>query len=260
MSQGRQNQPIPKHSDNGWAKLGLSCLSAAAAETATYPVDAIKTQLQLQRATKPAGAVKLARQVLKRHGLAGLYAGLSAAVLRHFFYTGQSPQPGSGPSYTVTSPGLRTTHAAHHQQQKCCCMWQHIVSKAHGGKCVSSTPCPLHLQNHIMHFPHLSSSRAGHRTAVFCLCPLHSTVVHVFSLLNNVCCTRMASAQAPASPSMSSSRLLTHHSKQQLRLAAQAVSPQPPMRRGPAHPLHGLGCFSGSLQEQLGSWWPCRLT
>jgi hypothetical protein len=144
------------------------------------------------------------------------------------------------------TPMLRTT-----------CMWQHVVSKAHS---VSSTPCPLHLQNHIMHFPHLSSSRAGHRTAVFCLCPLHSTLVHVLSLLNNVCCTHMAPAQAPASPSMSSSRPLTQHSKQQLRLAAQAVSPQPPMRRGPAHPLHGLGCFSASLQEQLGSWWPCRLT
>lgn len=121
MSQGRPNQPISKQPNNGWAKLGLSCLSAAAAETATYPVDAIKTQLQLQRATKPAGAVNLARQVLKSHSLAGLYAGLSPAVLRHFFYTGQSPQPGSGPSYTVTSPGLRTTHAAHYLHVAACC-------------------------------------------------------------------------------------------------------------------------------------------
>ncbi len=91
MSRARQAQPVNKYQEKGWAKLGLSCLSAAAAETATYPVDAIKTQLQLQRATEPAGAVQLARQVLNSHGLVGLYAGLSPAVLRHFFYTGQQP-------------------------------------------------------------------------------------------------------------------------------------------------------------------------
>jgi hypothetical protein len=78
--------------------LALSCVSAAAAETATYPIDAIKTQLQLQHGTSrsvtnssstpAAGAGQLARQVLQKNGLSGLYAGLSPAVLRHIFYTG----------------------------------------------------------------------------------------------------------------------------------------------------------------------------
>lgn len=77
---------------NSLAALCLSSVSASIAESATYPVDAIKTQLQLQRSTasstKLAGAVQLAQQVLRKNGLAGLYAGLSPAALRHVFYTG----------------------------------------------------------------------------------------------------------------------------------------------------------------------------
>jgi hypothetical protein len=77
---------------NSLAALCLSSMSASIAESATYPIDAIKTQLQLQRSTagsaKPAGAIQLARQVLQRNGWAGLYAGLSPAALRHVFYTG----------------------------------------------------------------------------------------------------------------------------------------------------------------------------
>lgn len=72
--------------------MSLSSVSASIAESATYPIDAIKTQLQLQHSTagstKPAGAVQLARLVLQKNGLAGLYAGLSPAALRHVFYTG----------------------------------------------------------------------------------------------------------------------------------------------------------------------------
>jgi solute carrier family 25 uncoupling protein 27 len=89
--------------------LGLTCVSAAVAESVTYPIDAIKTQLQLQHgvlqrspplfhsntsrmppggatqhSSKPRSAVQLARQL----GLSGLYAGLTPAVVRHVFYTG----------------------------------------------------------------------------------------------------------------------------------------------------------------------------
>lgn len=87
-----------QHKQHKGLALALSCVSAAAAETATYPIDAVKTQLQLQHGTSrslinssntpTAGAGQLARQVLQKHGLSGLYAGLSPAVLRHIFYTG----------------------------------------------------------------------------------------------------------------------------------------------------------------------------
>jgi solute carrier family 25 uncoupling protein 27 len=101
---GQQNQEQPAQSQSqqrkGPAALALSCISASAAELATYPIDAIKTQLQLKHSTaptafgsstKPAGALQLARRlVLQGNGLSGLYAGLTPAVLRHFIYTGEN--------------------------------------------------------------------------------------------------------------------------------------------------------------------------
>lgn len=92
--QASRHSPMPqaRQQHSSLAALSLSSVSASIAESATYPIDAIKTQLQLQRSTagstKPAGAVLLARLVLQKNGLAGLYAGLSPAALRHVFYTG----------------------------------------------------------------------------------------------------------------------------------------------------------------------------
>lgn len=71
------------------AKVSLSSVSAAAAEVSTFPLDALKTRLQLHRSTGGGGGggggvLRVARELV-RDG--GLYRGLSPAVLRHLFYT-----------------------------------------------------------------------------------------------------------------------------------------------------------------------------
>uniref|UniRef100_J3LYC6 Uncoupling protein 3 n=1 Tax=Oryza brachyantha TaxID=4533 RepID=J3LYC6_ORYBR len=77
---GRRNTP---------AKVSLSSLSAATAEAATFPIDAIKTRLQLHRSPVGGGGggggVMRVAGELVRDG--GIYRGLSPAVVRHLFYT-----------------------------------------------------------------------------------------------------------------------------------------------------------------------------
>ncbi|PNW84038.1 hypothetical protein CHLRE_04g218650v5 [Chlamydomonas reinhardtii] len=70
------------------------------AEGVTYPIDLLKTRLQLQgelaaassspksSGPKPKGAVRLAAELIRREGMRGLYAGLAPALVRHIFYTG----------------------------------------------------------------------------------------------------------------------------------------------------------------------------
>lgn len=76
------------------AKLMLSAAAAGAAETATYPLDMLKTRLQLAgqqqqvAGVRPAGLYHTAASVMRTEGLLGLYAGLAPAVLRHVPYTG----------------------------------------------------------------------------------------------------------------------------------------------------------------------------
>ncbi|KAL6753463.1 uncoupling protein [Haematococcus lacustris] len=93
-------------------RLALTAAAAATAETVTYPIDFIKTRLQLQGEAglgthpaappRPAGpgppppcphpsrlsALQLTRSVIEREGVSGLYAGLAPAALRHVFYSG----------------------------------------------------------------------------------------------------------------------------------------------------------------------------
>ncbi|XP_040378998.1 mitochondrial uncoupling protein 3 isoform X1 [Oryza brachyantha] len=74
---------------NTLAKVSLSSLSAATAEAATFPIDAIKTRLQLHRSPVGGGGggggVMRVAGELVRDG--GIYRGLSPAVVRHLFYT-----------------------------------------------------------------------------------------------------------------------------------------------------------------------------
>ena len=69
------------------AKVSLSSVSAAMAEASTYPLDALKTRLQLHRSPGAAGGggVIRAAAALARDG--GVYRGFSPAVLRHLMYT-----------------------------------------------------------------------------------------------------------------------------------------------------------------------------
>ncbi|PKA65638.1 Mitochondrial uncoupling protein 3 [Apostasia shenzhenica] len=75
-------------------KIALTSLSAAVAETATFPIDIIKTRLQIQagdaiRRLPPvtASASRVAADIWKMKGFVGFYDGLAPAVLRHLFYT-----------------------------------------------------------------------------------------------------------------------------------------------------------------------------
>jgi solute carrier family 25 uncoupling protein 27 len=70
-----------------WGKLCLSAISAGSAETATYPLDFIKTRLQMHqsRVPQPLGAV--IATIFRQEGFIAMYAGVSAAILRHVPYT-----------------------------------------------------------------------------------------------------------------------------------------------------------------------------
>lgn len=114
-NRGDHQQQTSSRHQVGVSALGLSCISAAVAETVTYPIDAVKTQLQLQRSTiqangggKPAGAWRIAKQVVQSYGVSGLYAGLSPAVLRHFVYTGVSCDQHSSVTEWCGLPDMHT--------------------------------------------------------------------------------------------------------------------------------------------------------
>jgi hypothetical protein len=129
MGQHNQNQSAKPQGQQrkGPAALALSCISASAAELATYPIDAVKTQLQLKQSTsassigsstKPTGALQLARQLVQGNGLSGLYAGLTPAVLRHFIYTGVQILVVS--ACVFHKPVARQRYPAH--RWPCCCL------------------------------------------------------------------------------------------------------------------------------------------
>eukprot|EP01007_Sphenomonas_quadrangularis_P003375 NODE_658_length_1266_cov_550.525062_g521_i0.p2 GENE.NODE_658_length_1266_cov_550.525062_g521_i0~~NODE_658_length_1266_cov_550.525062_g521_i0.p2 ORF type:complete len:306 (+),score=37.82 NODE_658_length_1266_cov_550.525062_g521_i0:31-948(+) len=61
-------------------------ISAAASETVTYPIDYVKTRMQL--ATHRVGPITTLTNAVKEGGIRTLYRGLPASVLRHWVYTG----------------------------------------------------------------------------------------------------------------------------------------------------------------------------
>mmetsp|Transcript_32687 Transcript_32687/g.92736 ORF Transcript_32687/g.92736 Transcript_32687/m.92736 type:complete len:313 (+) Transcript_32687:137-1075(+) len=73
-------------------RLLATVAAASVAETATFPVDIVKTRLQLQgemqQGGQSIGAFKIAARVCRQEGLAGLYTGLKPAVIRHIPYSG----------------------------------------------------------------------------------------------------------------------------------------------------------------------------
>ncbi|XP_059317351.1 mitochondrial uncoupling protein 3 [Lycium ferocissimum] len=72
-------------------KITLTAISAMTAETATFPVDLIKTRLQLHgeslASSHRTSAVRLVSEILRNDGVLGLYKGLLPAIIRHLFYT-----------------------------------------------------------------------------------------------------------------------------------------------------------------------------
>ncbi|KAF8703273.1 hypothetical protein HU200_032065 [Digitaria exilis] len=84
---------MPAHAEAGGgrrgtlAKVSLSSVSAAMAEASTYPLDAVKTRLQLRRSPGGAGGGGVLRVAAELARDGGMYRGFSPAVLRHLMYT-----------------------------------------------------------------------------------------------------------------------------------------------------------------------------
>ncbi|KAK9935117.1 hypothetical protein M0R45_022231 [Rubus argutus] len=74
-------------------KILLTSISAMVAETTTFPIDLMKTRLQLHGeslslgSTRPTNGFRVASEIVRQQGPLGLYKGLSPAILRHLFYT-----------------------------------------------------------------------------------------------------------------------------------------------------------------------------
>ncbi|XP_057428255.1 mitochondrial uncoupling protein 3-like [Lotus japonicus] len=77
--------------DNTPTKLVLTSLSAMVAETTTFPIDLIKTRLQLHgeslSSSRSTGAFRIGLHIVREQGTLGLYKGLSPAIVRHLLYT-----------------------------------------------------------------------------------------------------------------------------------------------------------------------------
>ncbi|PKU80964.1 mitochondrial uncoupling protein 3 isoform X1 [Dendrobium catenatum] len=94
MGAGGINGNAAQKQRRTFTKITLTSLSAAVAETATFPIDIIKTRLQLQRGdylrrppTAAGSALRVAVDIWRAGGAFGFYDGLAPAVLRHLFYT-----------------------------------------------------------------------------------------------------------------------------------------------------------------------------
>ncbi|KAM3726711.1 Mitochondrial uncoupling protein [Dirofilaria immitis] len=68
------------------SKYLLSCCASFVAESVTYPLDVVKTRLQM--VSGYTGATRITWHILKDEGFHCLFSGLAPAVYRHFIYTG----------------------------------------------------------------------------------------------------------------------------------------------------------------------------
>ncbi len=69
-----------------WERLIVSATCAVFAETVSFPLDLLRTRIQVEKTREP--IPKIYRDILQTEGVKGLYAGLSAAALRQLIYGG----------------------------------------------------------------------------------------------------------------------------------------------------------------------------
>lgn len=115
MSTPQVSTPSPQPLNNLPTRLALTAFAAMAAEASTFPLDTLKTRLQLQRnslhsrpstklpplitrftssysgesvpSSRPLGAFRTAFSIVRTEGVQGLYQGLTPALARHVVYT-----------------------------------------------------------------------------------------------------------------------------------------------------------------------------
>lgn len=85
----------PNYLDTFWYKYVLSVAAAAVAETATYPLDIVKTRLQVQgelmatgQHVQCRGFFRTLSGIVMEEGLLQLWRGLPPAIYRHLIYSG----------------------------------------------------------------------------------------------------------------------------------------------------------------------------
>ncbi|XP_004496092.1 mitochondrial uncoupling protein 3 isoform X1 [Cicer arietinum] len=87
MKSGHQQGGV----DTTHTKILITSLSAMVAESTTFPIDLIKTRLQLHgesiSSSRSTGAFRIGLDIIHKQGPLGLYKGLSPAIFRHLFYT-----------------------------------------------------------------------------------------------------------------------------------------------------------------------------
>merc|ERR1719375_3126886 len=67
--------------------LGLKAAAAMTAEGVTFPVDLVKTRLQLQQGARAPGALSMVRAVWNSGGPLAFYKGATPAIVRHIPYS-----------------------------------------------------------------------------------------------------------------------------------------------------------------------------
>lgn len=87
MKSGHQQGGV----DTTHTKILITSLSAMVAESTTFPIDLIKTRLQLHgesiSSSRSTGAFRIGLDIIRKQSPLGLYKGLSPAIFRHLFYT-----------------------------------------------------------------------------------------------------------------------------------------------------------------------------
>ncbi|KAL5506582.1 hypothetical protein EMCRGX_G008260 [Ephydatia muelleri] len=80
--------PPSKHNDPFVLKYCLTVAAASVAETVTYPLDLLKTRLQVQGHQPYKGLLQTSIGIVRDEGIVGLWKGLSPGLLRHVVYSG----------------------------------------------------------------------------------------------------------------------------------------------------------------------------
>ncbi|XP_072400861.1 mitochondrial uncoupling protein 4-like isoform X7 [Diabrotica undecimpunctata] len=128
-----QKVELPKFVDSLWCVYIVSVLAAFNAEFVTYPLDLIKTRLQIQGEQSKngklgqaphRGMIKTAIGISREEGLRKLWQGVHAACVRHMIYSG---------TRIITYKALKDNFVKQHPEQKYFPIWQSAICGVSAG-------------------------------------------------------------------------------------------------------------------------------
>jgi len=88
VSQTQPSKPVAKPKLSVGTTFLLGGLSACTAEVVVYPMDMIKTRLQIADKGTKAGMFSTGATIIRHDGIYGFYTGFTAACYRHIIYSG----------------------------------------------------------------------------------------------------------------------------------------------------------------------------